>query len=221
LQKKLTKQIRNHAKKNEFEKAQIIKLTLKKLEYILTKPSQSQFLQYSQSQAQILENLVNKLNYFKLTHIPKRIECFDIAHLQQTNQVGSMSVLIDGQIDTSKYRRFIIDPYIKGDPHALAHIISRRLKHKEWPAPDLIILDGGRSQLSIVSKIIPKHIPTLAISKKHEIIHYYNADNKIINLSLPLGSSSLQLIQLVRDEAHRFGTKFHKLRRNKAFIFDT
>lgn len=88
-----------------------------------------------------------------------RIECFDISNIQGTNSVGSMVVFTDGEKDSQNYRRFTISPEIVGpnDFASMEEVLTRRLKHTEWPFPDLIIVDGGKGQVSSGLKALNKY----------------------------------------------------------------
>lgn len=207
LIKSLTKEINLYAKQKNFEKANTLKHQLETLQISLNSRRYSQLL-------------TSPSEHSYLKTIPHRIECYDMATLNQENTVGAMVVFIDGQPDKSSYRKFLVKTKQLGDPHTMRHIILRRLRHAEWDKPDLIILDGGIPQLSIVSEIIPKDIPVIALSKKRETIHFYDLNHQIVNLNLPLHSETLKLFQFARDEAHRFGNTYHKVRRKKDYNFN-
>ncbi|MFC1663021.1 excinuclease ABC subunit UvrC [Patescibacteria group bacterium] len=169
-----------------------------------------------QSQAQLaLSDLAEALHI----NLPVRIEAYDISNIQGVNSVGSMVVFHQGQPKNSDYRKFNIRT-VKGidDPAMLAEIVRRRFasdKLKSLPRPDLIILDGGRGQLSVVDKHIPKelkNIPLVALAKRHEEIY---RRNRSLPIRLVGQSPSYFLIQRIRDEAHRFAIGGHR-RRHRA-----
>lgn len=188
-----------------------------RLESALSLPKLSGFLEFPIATEAALNQLVKYLNIPNLTDTPHRLECFDIAHLQQDSVVGGMSVLEEGELMTGQYRRFIISDPKLGDPKSLREIVSRRLKHSEWRLPQLIILDGGVGQLSAVFPIVPKDIAVIAISKKKETLHFYRYES-LVSLNIPLHRPSLKLIQALRDEAHRFTTTFHTKRRRHSLL---
>lgn len=218
LMESLRKEINLAAKKQQYEQADRLKNQLEALQIALGSHQYSKLLILPSITSKILEQAVLLLNHPKLKTSPKRIECYDMATLNQENTVGAMVVFIDGQPAKNEYRKFLVRTNKPGDPHAMKHIMERRLKHHDWDRPDLIILDGGVPQLSIVSEIIPSDIPVIALSKKRETIHFYDQNHQIVNLNLPLHSSVLKLFQYIRDEAHRFSTTYHKLRRTKKLV---
>lgn len=148
--------------------------------------------------------------YFKLPQIPKRIEAFDISNIQGQDAVGSMVVFENGLPAKKWYRKFKIKTVKQAnDPAMMAEIVERRFKHLQggWPKPDLIILDGGKGQLGVVSKKLKLKIPVIALAKQKEDIYLAKQKSPI---NLPRGSESLFLIQRLRDEAHRFAITFYR-----------
>jgi excinuclease ABC subunit C len=146
----------------------------------------------------------------KLKVLPRRIEIYDISNIQGTLAVGAMVVFQDGKIAADQYRWFKIK-YVKGpnDFWMLQETLVRRLRHTEWPEPDLIILDGGKGQLSVVGKILPKNwlSKTVALAKREEEIFLSNQSKAI---QLPrLGPLSL-FIQYMRNQAHKFAIKKYR-----------
>ncbi|MBI1871891.1 GIY-YIG nuclease family protein, partial [Candidatus Collierbacteria bacterium] len=214
----LKKDINAAAKKETFEKAQKLKHELEALQIALTSRQYKQLLVLPAAGEKVLKQMVFLLKHPKLKRSPRRIECYDMATLNQQNTVGAMVVLTNGQEDRQAYRKFLVKTNKLGDPHTMKHIMERRLRHSEWGKPDLMVLDGGIPQLSIVSQVIPPNIPVIALSKKRETIHFYGEDGKVVNLNLPLHNSVLRLLQHIRDEAHRTATIYHKLRRQKAIL---
>lgn len=156
--------------------------------------------------------------YLKLPEIPRRIEAFDISNIQGQNAVGSMVVFTDGQPDKKWYRKFKIKTVKSpNDPAMMAEVISRRLKHikKDWPRPDLIILDGGKGQLGVALKRTKTKIPMIALAKQKEDIYLPKRKNQV---NFPNGSEALYLIQRIRDEAHRFAITFYRKVHTKRII---
>src|SRR3989344_7322547 len=210
----LTKEINVASKKQQFEQADRLKTQLEALQIALYSHQYNQLLIFPSATGKVLEQAVMVLKHPKLKSPPKRIECYDMATLNQENTVGAMVVFTNGQPAKDQYRKFRVKTNKLGDPHTMRHIMVRRLHHPDWNRPDLIILDGGVPQLSIVSDIIPTDIPVIALSKKRETIHFYNQNHQVVNLNLPLHSNVLKLFQYIRDEAHRFATTYHKKRRS-------
>lgn len=173
-----------------------------------------QSLQYIQDVA-----LIKKEKPFEQYRmIPKRIEAYDISNLPAGRQAylttGSMIVFTSGQVDKSQYRKFRIKNYelrIKGqnDPAMLAEIIERRFNHPEWTKPDLIILDGGKGQLSAVLKVLREKsikIPVIAVAKGPSRKGYRLFKNALAEKII----LDKKFIESIRDEAHRFAISYHR-----------
>lgn len=159
----------------------------------------------------------------KLNNFPHRIECYDISHIQGTNTVASMVTFINGLSKKSEYKKFKINS-TEGKPDdfmSMKEVLTRRLSHlgdKGWDKPDLIIIDGGKGQLSSVMQIVKElgitGIDFVSLAKRQEEVFLPNISKSIL---LPRESSALFLIQRIRDEAHRFAITYHrKLRSKKA-----
>ncbi|MFA5052375.1 MAG: excinuclease ABC subunit UvrC [Patescibacteria group bacterium] len=153
----------------------------------------------------------------KLPSPPSRIETYDISNIQGTDAVGSMVVFTNGLPDKKWYRKFKIKT-VKGsnDPAMMAEMVSRRFQHlpatspaksASWPKPDLIILDGGKGQLSVVRHKVKINIPIVALAKREEEIFI---PGKPVPVRFPRNSEALFLIQRMRDEAHRFAVSFFR-----------
>ena len=158
-----------------------------------------------------------------LKKLPRRIECFDISNLQGSDIVASMVVFVDGKPKKSEYRRYIIEGIIGPDDFAsMQQVVSRRYTRviKEGlQFPDLIMIDGGKGQLSsavdALKEITDAPYEMIGLAKRLEEIFIPEDSDPII---IPLTSSSLKLLQQVRDEAHRFAITFHRERRSKRII---
>jgi excinuclease ABC subunit C len=159
----------------------------------------------------------------RLKSLPKRIECFDISNLQGTDTVASMVVFEDGKPKKSQYRKFIIKE-VDGpnDFASMQEVILRRytrLKEENQPLPDLIMVDGGKGQLSsaveILNNLELKNLSIIGLAKRLEEVFFPNESEPLI---IPKTSSSLKLLQQIRDEAHRFAITFHRLLRSKRTI---
>lgn len=130
-----------------------------------------------------------------------------------------MVVFINGEKDSSQYRKFKISKFIVGpnDFAMMAEVVKRRIKHHEWKYPNLIIIDGGKGQISSVKQVLMDagiSIPIIGIAKKEEIIITENFKE----ILLPKSNKALLLVMKIRDEAHRFAITYHKKLRSK-FIF--
>jgi excinuclease ABC subunit C len=155
-----------------------------------------------------------------LEKAPRRIECFDISHIQGTDKVASMVVWEDGRMKKSDYRKFIIRTVEGNDDFASMHeVISRRygrLQEEKADRPGLVLVDGGIGQLHAAAAALESlgitDQPLASIAKREEWIYVYGQEDEPIVLDK--FSPVLHLIQLVRDEAHRFAVTFHRTRRN-------
>src|SRR5271166_106181 len=154
-----------------------------------------------------------------LPELPKRIECFDISHIQGAETVASMVVWEDGQMKKSDYRKFIIKTVEGVDDFAsMREVVTRRysrLQAEKKSMPSLILIDGGLGQLHAAAEALDAleiiNQPLAAIAKREEIIYVLGQEDEPIVLDHH--SPVLHLIQLIRDEAHRFAVTFHRKRR--------
>ena len=172
-----------------------------------------------------------------LDALPKRMECYDISNTQGTESVASMVVFTDGRPDKSQYRRFKIRT-VEGpdDFSSMAEVIRRRFTHREIAEqqdrpdlkrfaqfPDLVIVDGGRGQLSAAVAVLEEigvNVPIFGLAKQHEWLFQPGSPEPII---LDWDSAALKLLRHLRDEAHRFAITFHRklrTRRNLRSLLD-
>ena len=163
-----------------------------------------------------------------LTNFPNRIECYDISHIQGTNTVASMVVFQNGLPKKSAYRKFKVRS-TEGKPDdflSMKEVLSRRLSRlgePKWEKPDLIIIDGGKGQLSSVMQIVEDMgikvgeggIDFVSLAKREEEVFLPHQSDSIL---LPRDSNALYLIQRIRDEAHRFAITFHRDLRSKSAV---
>jgi excinuclease ABC subunit C len=200
------------------KKSQLINLGKTNAEEYLRKWQRDQASDFDYMH-QILEGLRDVL---KLPTLPRRIECYDISNIQGTNPVGSMVVFTNGQAAKNEYRKFKIN--IKDTPDDFAmmrEMLSRRLTRlaphpNAWPTPDLLVIDGGKGQLGVARDILRAKglkIPVVGLAKRIEEIFQPGKTEPII---LDHTNPTLQLLQRLRDEAHRFAITFHRARRSKA-----
>lgn len=251
--KKIMKQLERErdklSKDEQFEEALSLQRRINALSYI-TQPMHKPY-EYAvnpnlrsdkrQEELDTLQKILQQ-NGCPVTTLSK-IECFDISNIQGTNAVGSMVVFVNGEKESSKYRKFKIRQENKPNDFAMMEeVLTRRLKHTEWEYPGLLIVDGGKGQVSSALKVLQSNnlqIPLIGLAKREETIviplnrhaelvsashQEFNGipkqvrDDKFIEVSLPKESSSLHLIQRIRDEAHRFAITYHRKLRSKAFI---
>ena len=154
-----------------------------------------------------------------LTELPKRIECFDISHIQGAETVASMVVWEEGRMKKSDYRKFIIKTVEGVDDFAsMREVVTRRykrLQEEKKPMPSLVLIDGGLGQLHAAAQALEAleiiNQPLAAIAKREEIIYVFGQEDDPI--ALDHHSPVLHLVQMIRDEAHRFAVTFHRKRR--------
>ncbi len=174
-------------------------------------------------------------DHLGLPEAPLRIECYDMAHLQGTDYVGSMVVLEDGLPNKREYRRFKIRDVPGNDDYAaMAEVVRRRLQayldERDRPInergdkpgrfaypPQLLLVDGGKGQLSAAKRVIDEleltdEIPVAGLAKRFEEVYIPGRSEPV---EIPRGSEALFMLQRVRDEAHRFANTFHGERRSK------
>lgn len=169
----------------------------------------------------ILETLKKDLN---LKEFPERIECFDNSNLQGSNPVAACVVFIHGRPAKREYRHYNVKTVTgPNDFASMEEILFRRYKRQleeNQPLPQLIVIDGGKGQLSAAVSVLDQlqlrgKISIIGIAKRLEEIFFPNDQ---IPVYLDKKSESLRLIQQLRDEAHRFGITFHRNKRSKEFI---
>jgi excinuclease ABC subunit C len=153
-----------------------------------------------------------------LSSIPRRIDCFDISTIQGSETVASMVVCEDGRMKKSEYKKFRVRGAQQDDFAAMREVIQRRYRkvlEEGGPFPDLILIDGGRGQLSAaydgLEQIGLGNLVAVGIAKKEEVLFTRERPEPIV---LPENDPALLLIQRIRDEAHRFAITFHRKARS-------
>ena len=154
-----------------------------------------------------------------LPRLPERMECFDISHIQGAETVASMVVFENGKPAKKEYRRFKLKT-VQGTPDdfkSMVEVMERRYgKETDWPMPDLIVIDGGKGQLSSVLPVIRAtgitDVPVISLAKREEEVFVEGKSDSIL---LDYHSPELQLLQQIRDEAHRFAITYHRQLRGK------
>jgi excinuclease ABC subunit C len=170
-----------------------------------------------------------------LPEAPLRIECYDMAHLQGTDYVGSMVVLEDGLPNKREYRRFKVNDVAGNDDYAaMEEVLTRRLtayvEERDMPIgergdrpgkfaypPQLLVVDGGKGQLGVAKRVVDSlgltdEIPVAGLAKRFEEVFVPGRSEPV---EIPRGSDALFMLQRIRDEAHRFANTFHRERRSK------
>jgi excinuclease ABC subunit C len=166
---------------------------------------------------EVVENLGEVLD---LPQPPQRIEAFDVSHIQGSDIVASLVVWEAGRMNKSEYRKYIMRTVTRSDDFAsMKEVVGRRyrrLLEEHRPLPDLILVDGGIGQLHAAAAALEElqiiNQPLASIAKREEIIYVCGREHEPI--ALDRHSPALHLIQLIRDEAHRFAVTFHRARRS-------
>ena len=193
----LKKEMLSFAAKKEFEKAGEIKKRIFALEHI--------------NDIALLKDEI-----FGIPTSEYRIEAYDIAHMGGKNMVGVMTVIENGEVNKSEYRKFIIQTQDgANDIGAIEEVLSRRLRHTEWGLPSLIVVDGSIAQINVTKRVLDRyqfdiHIVGVVKDERHKpkaII----GDENIIKIHK-------KNILLANNESHRFAITFHKQKRNKSFL---
>ncbi len=225
LLKDLEETMKDEAVKENYELAAEARNQLMGLKELKRKIvfSDKEFMDISSDQA--LKQLQDLL---KLPKPPRRIEGYDISHQSGENTVGSMVVFINGTAARNEYRKFRIHTSRNDDLKSMKEMIERRLRHEEWDFPDLIILDGGITQVNAILPLVAAHnIPVIGRDKSGD--HSRSAIVKLIiptaseakgwtELELPSTSHISRLIARVDEEAHRFAITYHSLLKRKSML---
>lgn len=196
LIKDLEKQMKVFAKNKEFEQAAKVRNQIFALEHI----RDVSLIKH--------ENTSDEVGF--------RIEAYDVAHMSGQNSVGVMTVLEDGEVKKSDYRKFILRKTRKGDDvGGLAEILSRRLKHHEWELPDLIVVDGGAGQRNRALKILEdfgKKIDVVSVVKneKHQPEKFLGSEKIVEKYKID--------ILLLNNESHRFAIGFYRKKQRKGSL---
>ncbi len=196
--------------------------------------------QWAVDRSRHVEAMSELQDALNLPAAPARIECYDISHTQGTQTVGSMVVFVHGVPRKSDYRRFNVKTVGNDDYGAMREVLERRFRRYEasnageltdpsqigkirketaWALlPDLLIVDGGKGQLSIAKEVLASfelegEVPLAALAKQDEVLF---RPGKVAPIQLPERSEALYLVQRVRDEAHRFANQSHRRRRVRA-----
>jgi excinuclease ABC subunit C len=175
---------------------------------------QARLIDTGLSQYDALETLRTTL---ALPAIPRRIECFDISTIQGSETVASMVVCEDGRMRKGEYRKYRISPanHAGSDDFAAMHEVvmrrCRKLLEMGGPFPDLIVIDGGKGQLSAAYDALRElglaNLVAVGIAKKEELIYTRDREEPV---AFPTDDPALRLLQMIRDEAHRFAVSFHR-----------
>jgi excinuclease ABC subunit C len=183
------------------------------------------------SDLKIKHALINIQNKLSICEIPNRIECFDISTFQGDATVGSMVVAIDGKFEKSEYKKFKVKTVQGTDDFAsMNEVLSRRFKHTEWPAPQLLLIDGGKGQLAIAVQVLKKlniaNIAVVGLAKARTKSDFTDQNIEVTQERFYLpgrqnpvifkeNSLEYKILVSLRDEAHRFAIEYHRNVRDK------
>ena len=179
---------------------------------------------FGDAAVQAFEALDTLRRVLDLPTVPRRIECFDISTLQGTNTVASMVVCVEGRMRRSEYRKFNIRGVVAqpDDFASMEEVVQRRyqkLLEQGGPFPDLILIDGGKGQLTAAYAALRKlgldSLVAVGLAKQEELL--FRRD-RMEGIALPAQSPALRLVQQIRDEAHRFAVTFHRSKRSKTTL---
>jgi excinuclease ABC subunit C len=205
VEKRLKKQMLDFSDQERFEEAAKVRNQIRKLEYIIThkKTSIGKYLE-----------ITSMGNVWQFA----RIEGYDISNIFGKEATGSMVVFINCEPEKSQYRKFKIrSTNSPNDPKMLKEVLQRRITHTEWDFPNLILVDGGKAQISAALSVLNRNkldIPVIGLTKRSETIILKDSI-KYKEINLPRNSSVLRLLQNIRDEAHRFAKSYHTILRSK------
>ncbi len=218
--RQLTTEMQQFSGNEKFEEAQKVKEQIAKIQALTTTyHAPEEFLaQPTLVDDLIKQRLIDLKGKLNLADEPQRIECYDISNLFGKLATGAMAVFINGQSDNSQYRRFKIKfQKVPNDYQMIKEVLIRRLRN-DWPKPDLIVIDGGRGHLNMALSVLTmfkQTIAVVALAKKYEQIY---VPSHLLPIALPKESPARQLLEAIRDEAHRLAISYHRLLRQKAML---
>lgn len=213
--KGLKKEMKMRSRNRDFEKAATIRDQVFALEIIIShakvlEPVKTKQDNWNQTQG-FLQGLLKTKNPIN------RIEGYDVSNIQGKQATASMVVFTAGFPDKNQYRKFKMK--ISGKPNDTAmikEVLTRRMLHNEWPFPDLILIDGGKPQLSSALKVNLKNIKVVTLAKKKNELYIKGKKKPILLKTLP--REIFNLILQIRDESHRFALAYHKKLREKGVL---
>lgn len=221
--KDLEKEMLKNSKLQNYEKAKITRDRINDLNYLFQK---------RHFPRDYMENnfLINDIRHDELKGLSEiidvnsleKIEGYDISNISGKQATGSMVVFINGDSESSLYRRFRIrTKNTPDDPYMMFEVIKRRLKHSEWTYPDLFLVDGGKTQITAALKALGEaniKIPVIGLAKQNEELIVPLGKSQYKRIKLKTNSVALNLIKRIRDESHRFAKKYHVYLRSKSIL---
>lgn len=215
LERRLQREMKAAARARAYERAARLRNQLEALKRLRSQVIFSDKELFDITKDQALDGLTKLLG---LPRIPRRIEGYDISHLQGTHTTASMVVFTDGVSDKQQYRKFRSRVAGNDDFAHMREVITRRFsgRNLDWPKPDLLLIDGGKGQVSAALgalREIGLGIPVIGLAKRFEEIIIPRDELDVV--SLPPDSPVIQLLQRIRDESHRFAVSYHSTLRGK------
>lgn len=214
VRRELEAEMAKAAKAEDFESAKNIKEQISDMDYFTNSFDRTEgYIENPNLLLDIRERELADLSQIIAPYVKhnklRRIECFDVAHLAGTFPTASMVVLVDGEIDKSAYRHFrIIGRRKSDDVDNMKSVIERRRNHfADWGEPDLIIVDGGKTQLTVAKAVLGQDFPVVGLAKRYETL-VFKTDSGFAEVRLE-SSPAKNLVQRIRDEAHRFARVYH------------
>ena len=213
IMNQLELEMTNYSKLEKFEEAAHVKRKLEALSYTTTREELDDgYIENPNLLEDIRENELISLKkilvqFFEIKNL-NRIECFDVAHLAGTYPTASMVTFIDGEPDKTLYRHYKVSDKKKSDDvgSLKSVLIKRKHRFETWGKPDLIIVDGGKGQLSAALEVI-NEVPVVGLAKREETL-ILKTQGEFHEFELP-ESPAKKLVQRLRDEAHRFARSYH------------
>ncbi|MBI4101297.1 excinuclease ABC subunit UvrC [Candidatus Microgenomates bacterium] len=223
LIKQLEQEMRRAAKAQQFEEAVKLRNQVHSLQGLAKQIVFGEQERFDVTRDQALNGLAKLLD---LAGVPRRIEAYDISHIAGSDNVASMVVFQDGLPAKGEYRKFKMRLVGNDDFAHIQEVIMRRFSSQnlqKWPKPDLIVIDGGKAQLTAALAVLEERgleLPAVGLAKRQETIIRRIHDPKLLvkkfkEVKLPKNSQVLQLVQRIRDEAHRFAVTYHSLLRSQ------
>lgn len=240
LVRELERDMKSLAGEHKYEEAAIMRNRLRDLKQLTQRIvfGDREFMDISKDQG--LSDLQRLL---QLSRIPKRIEGYDISHMSGTNNVASMVVATNGLADKSQYRKFKMQLPGNNDFGHMRETMTRRFsdRHKDWPTPDLLLIDGGKGQLAaalaaldstgndvaaiglakrdeqiVIKQDDRSHMPQLEYEVMQELHGVVERSDDFLLVTLPKNSHVVKLLQRIRNESHRFAVSYHSTLKRKA-----
>lgn len=208
--KEIEKEMKLAAKKEDFEGAREARKKLEALYYTINRVELDEgYLEnpnlLEDIRAEELASLRAIIDRFYKIKRLKRIECFDVAHLAGAYPTASMVTFINGEPDKSYYRHFRLH-HKNSDVDNMREVLERRYKRLDWGTADLIVVDGGKPQISVAVEVISK-VPVVGLAKREETF-VFKTESGFYEYKIPEGPAK-KLVQRIRNEAHRFARSYH------------